>query len=49
MMPLLNVIPRRSTSEMVLSRIFFQNSASKMANYIIVDIVNFLMLLLGNS
>ena len=28
---------------------FFQNSASKMANCIIVDIVNYLMLLLANS
>ena len=32
--------------EIVLSRIF---SASKMANWIIVDIVNYLMLLLANS
>ena len=28
---------------------FFQKSASKMANCIIVDIVNYLMLLLANS
>ena len=28
---------------------FFQNSASKIANCIIVDIVNYLMLLLANS
>ena len=28
---------------------FFQNSASKMANCIIVDSVNYLMLLLANS
>ena len=28
---------------------FFQNSACKMANCIIVDIVNYLMLLLANS
>ena len=40
-----NVILRRSTPEID----FFQNSASKMANCIIVDIVNYLMLLLGNS
>ena len=42
------IIPRRSTPEIVLSRIF-QNSASKMANCIIVDVVNYLMLLLANS
>ena len=42
-----NVISRRSTPEIVLSRIFFQNSASKMAKSIIVDIVNSLMLLTG--
>ena len=28
---------------------FFQNSASKMANCTIVDIVNYLMLILANS
>ena len=28
---------------------FFQNSATKMANCIIIDIVNYLMLLLENS
>ena len=39
----------RSTPEIVLLRIFFQNSASKMANCIIVDTVNVLMLLLANS
>ena len=46
---LFNVFSRRSTPEIVLSRIFFQNSASKMDNCIIVDIVNYLMLLLANS
>ena len=46
---LFNVISRRSTLEIVLLRIFFQNSASMMANCIIVDIVNYLMLLLANS
>ena len=45
---LFNVIPRRSTPEIVVSRIF-QNSASNTANYIIVDIVNFLILLLAYS
>ena len=45
---LFNVIPRSSTPEMVLSRIFL-NSASKMAYCIIVDIVNYLMLLMANS
>ena len=46
-MPPFNVISRRSTPEIVLSR--FQNSASKIANCIIVDIVNYLMLLLAKS
>ena len=45
---LFNVIPSRSTPEIVLSRIF-QNSASKIANCVVVDIVNYLMLLLANS
>ena len=44
-MPLFNVISRRSTPE----NDFFQNSASKMENSIILDIVNYLMLLLANS
>ena len=42
---LFNVISKRSTPEIVLSRIFFQNSATKMANCIIVDTVNYLILL----
>ena len=46
---LFNVISRTSTPEIVLSRIFFQNSASMMANCIIIDTVNYLMLLLANS
>ena len=37
-----------SFQEDILSRNFFQNSASKMANCVIVDIVNYLMLLLAN-
>ena len=39
---------RKSTPEIVLSRIF-QNYASKMANCIIVDIINYLIILLANS
>ena len=35
-MPPFNVISRRSTPEMFLQRFFLQNSAGKMANYIIV-------------
>ena len=35
--------------KIVLSKIFSQSSASKMANCRIVDIVNYLMLLLANS
>ena len=42
-----NVISRRSTPEIV--HFFFQNSTSKMANCIIVDIVKYLVLLLANS
>ena len=38
---LFNVIPRSSTPEIVLSRIF-QNTANKIANCIIVYIVNYL-------
>ena len=51
MVPPFNAISRRSTPEIVISRkkTFFQNSTSKMANCIIVDIVNFLMLYLVNS
>ena len=37
------------THVVVISRRIFQTSASKMTNYIIVDIVNYLMLLLANS
>ena len=41
-----NIIPRMSTPEIVLSMIF-QNSASKMANCIIVDIVNYSNVITG--
>ena len=37
------------THVVVISRRIFQTSASKMTNNIIVDIVNYLMLLLVNS
>ena len=37
------------THVVVISRRIFQTSASKMTNNIIVDIVNYLMLLLANS
>ena len=46
---LFNVISRRFTPEIVLSRILFKISVSKMANGIIVVIVNSVMLLLANS
>ena len=52
-MPPFDVISRRSTPVIVLSRklvcLFFQNSASKLANWIIVDIVKYLMLSLEKS
>ena len=41
-----DVISRRSTPETVLSRIFL-NSASKTANCIIVDIVNYFIFITG--
>ena len=47
MVPLFNAISRRSTPEIVLSRIF-QNSASKMAKCIIVEL-SIIMLLLANT
>ena len=43
-MPLFNVISRRSSPEIVLSRknlFFLQISASKVANWIIVDIIKY--------
>ena len=48
-MPPFNVISRRSTPENCSFKDFFLNSASKMANCSIVDIFNYLMLLLANS
>ena len=47
---LLTVHTFKSSFEKVHTRnLCFQNSASKMSNCIIVDIVNYLMLLLANS
>ena len=40
---------QESSHQKLCLQVFFQNSASKMANCIIVDIVNYLMLLLANS
>ena len=48
-MPPFNVLSRRSSPENSSFNDFFQNSATKMANCSIVDIVHSLMLLPANS
>ena len=48
MVPLLTLFQEGPHQKLLFQgKIFFQNSASKMANCIIVDIVNYLLLLLA--